>query len=378
MQFALTTTARHLGESGAEFLDSMPVRRKDGPNPQEAQDPPPRCPDVCACNAPRLTGVPNRNPNAVGSHLWYTLAGSSMPVAESRVPQRSLPFHSMRTVSPFRRGLLKWVGNKQRFAHEIASYFPSSIRTYWEPFVGSGAVLATLAPIQGVASDSFPPLIEIWRALTTDPELVKLWYADRWLFLKEGDKTTQYERIKSSYNRKPNGADLLFLCRSCYGGIVRFRKKDGFMSTPCGPHNPMHPSKFSSRVDEWSERVAGTSFHLMDYREAMIEASSGDFVYCDPPYRDSQSILYGSQSFELSQLYQVIDDCKSRGALVALSIDGTKKSGKRIVDLHLPKNLFEQEIVIDCGRSMLRRFQMRGQTLERERVTDRLLLTYTI
>ena len=49
-------------------------------------------------------------------------------------------------VPPFRTQLLKWIGNKQRFAHEIASYFPTDVKTYYEPFLGSGAVLATMQP----------------------------------------------------------------------------------------------------------------------------------------------------------------------------------------------------------------------------------------
>ncbi len=63
-------------------------------------------------------------------------------------------------VATFQRGLLKWIGNKQRIAHEIVAYFPSDFRSYREPFVGSAAVLATLAPKRSVASDSFRPLIE--------------------------------------------------------------------------------------------------------------------------------------------------------------------------------------------------------------------------
>lgn len=279
-------------------------------------------------------------------------------------------------VAPFKSGLLKWVGNKQRFAHQIASFFPPQIGTYLEPFVGSAAVLATLAPRRGIASDSFRPLIEIWQTLSADPELLKLWYAERWLFSKEGDKVEQYERIKSAYNSRPNGADLLFLCRSCYGGVVRFRKRDGWMSTPCGAHDPIHPKSFSRRVDKWKLRTAGTQFFLMDYKEAMAQAEPGDLIYCDPPYSNSQAILYGAQSFSLIDLFRVIEDCKSRGVYVALSIDGTKKSGKHKIDLPIPQGLFEQEMFIDCGRSMLRRFQMDGQTLEQENVSDRLLLTY--
>ena len=242
--------------------------------------------------------------------------------------------------------------------------------------MGSAAVLATLAPNRGIASDAFPPLIEIWQTLSSNPELLKLWYAERWLFLREGDKVRQYEKIKSSYNARPNGADLLFLCRSCYGGVVRFRQLDGYMSTPCGVHAPIHPKSFSKRVDEWKMRTAGTQFFSMEYEEAMRQAKSGDLIYCDPPYSNSQAILYGAQSFNLVDLFSIIDDCKSRGVYVALSIDGTKKSGKHKVDLPIPPGLFEQEVFINCGRSMLRRFQMNGQTLEQENVSDRLLLTY--
>lgn len=83
-------------------------------------------------------------------------------------------------VEPFQTGLLKWIGNKQRVAHEIASYFPVSFGTYYEPFIGSGAVLATLAPQRAVGSDSFTPLVEIWQTLRGSPETLKRWYAERW------------------------------------------------------------------------------------------------------------------------------------------------------------------------------------------------------
>ncbi len=61
---------------------------------------------------------------------------------------------------------------------------------------------------------------------------------------------------------------------------------------------------------------------------------------------------------------------------VALSIDGTKKSGATVCDVPIPPGLFRREVLIDTGRSMLRRFQMEGRSLERETVADRLLLTY--
>ena len=281
-----------------------------------------------------------------------------------------------RQVRPFKTQLLKWIGNKQRFAHEIISYFPEAWGAYHEPFLGSGAVLGTLAPEHGFGCDAFEPLIGIWRTLSADPDQLKHWYRDRWWRMEAGDKIAVYEEIKADYNAEPNPADFLFLTRSCYGGVVRFRQADGYMSTPCGPHKPVSPESFDRRVDIWAQRVAGSQFACLDFEEAMALAKPGDVVYCDPPYSDSQAILYGAQAFRLDRLVTAIEDCKERGVAVLLSIDGTKKSGDHTVQLELPDELFEREAFVNCGVSMLRRFQLEGETLGDEQVSDRLLLTF--
>lgn len=297
--------------------------------------------------------------------------GSEIPLA-SGVSLSNSP----REIEPFKTQLLKWVGNKQKFAHEIIGYFPEVFGDFYEPFVGSGGIIATLAPSNGFGSDTFEPLVEIWTTLSQNPQLLKHWYRQRWEFFSSGDRTGQYEQIKASYNASPNGADLLFLCRSCYGGVVRFRKADGYMSTPIGVHKPIRPESFDKRVDLWAERLKGTKFHRRDYREAMAEAKPGDLVYCDPPYTFSQAILYGAQDFRLAELLSQISECADRGVYVALSIDGTKKSGNTYCDISFPDGLFKREVMVNVGRSMLRRFQMGGQSLENEVVKDRLMLTY--
>ena len=108
----------------------------------------------------------------------------------------------------------------------------------------------------------------------------------------------------------------------------------------------------------------------------MERARPGDLIYCDPPYTHTQTILYGAQAFSLKALLQAIEGCKRRNVMVALSIDGTKRSGDMICEQPIPEGLFAREVLINCGRSMLRRFQMGGQTLEQEVVSDRLLLTH--
>lgn len=276
----------------------------------------------------------------------------------------------------FHTQLLKWIGSKQKQAPAIIRYFPKSFGTYLEPFLGGGGVLGVLAPKRAVASDTFAPLMEIWRRLHSDPQELKDWYATRHALIAKLGKKEAYEVVRAQYNSRPNGADLLFLCRACYGGVVRFRKTDGYMSTPCGAHMPIPPEKFGHRVDVWAIRTRGTRFLHADFELTMQSAKGGDLVYCDPPYSDSQAILYGAQEFSIDRLFRAIGDCKMRGVLVALSIDGTKYSGKKLCNVPVPEGLFAREEFVRVGRSMLKRFQMDGRSLEEHEVHDRLLLTY--
>ena len=112
-------------------------------------------------------------------------------------------------VGPYKTQLLKWIGNKQRFAHEIISFFPKRFGTYHEPFLGSGAVLGVLAPQKAEAADSFKPLITIWQTLKKDPEQVKRWYRERWEEAQKCGKVEQYEKVKNRYNSGANAADFL-------------------------------------------------------------------------------------------------------------------------------------------------------------------------
>uniref|UniRef100_A0AAU6WJ72 Site-specific DNA-methyltransferase (adenine-specific) n=1 Tax=Chryseobacterium endophyticum TaxID=1854762 RepID=A0AAU6WJ72_9FLAO len=282
------------------------------------------------------------------------------------------------TYVPPKSQLLKWVGNKQKFAGQITKFFPAQFNNFYEPFLGSGAIMATLSPNKGIGSDIYEPLIEIWKTLKDDPELLIKWYKERIERIANEDKVQVYNSVLKSFNENNNGADFLFLTRTCYGGIIRFRKSDGYMSTPCGIHNPIPVATFRKRVFEWNYRMKNVEFLNCDYKNIFENSKEGDLIYCDPPYSHSQSILYGAHDFKLNELFDCIANAKSKGVFVALSIDGSKKSGNYLCDLPIPESLFEQEILISLGSSMLRRFQMEGQTLENEGVKDRLLLTYNL
>jgi len=271
--------------------------------------------------------------------------------------------------------LLKWVGNKYQDAPTIIEYFPYKYGTYYEPFLGTGGVLGNLNPSEAITGDTLEPLIDLWKLVKTEPDTVIDHYRETAERMLNGDKGEIYEDIKLSYNREPNALDLLMISRTCYGGVIRFTK-DGEISTPVGPHDPMKSSTFEKRTREWHEIIQGTEFYNQSFEETLATVGENDLVYLDPPYVLCQDILYGAQDFSVHKLWAEIERCRDNGAYIALSIDESKKSGDVEVDVDIPEDLFEREVLIEKGSSMLRRFQMEDEEMVGEDVRDRLLLTW--
>lgn len=296
--------------------------------------------------------------------------------------------------------LLKWVGSKFGHAGRIVSHFPSGecSDTFYVPFVGSGAVLATrmapsggspgggrAAPASARAGDTLAPLIEMWQALQSNPEALTGHYREVISRYREDPEAT-YQRVVERYNENPNGPDLAVLSRTCFGGVIRFTKEGAF-STPIGTHSPISPKKFRARARRWRSRVRGVTFLNQPFGETMKAAGAGDLVYCDPPYRDSQAMLYGSQGFSFGELIRAIARCKERGAKVALSTGGGggggRKTGPEEEEKAEPRGLledvFEREVCFSEGSpsaSMLKRFQCAGEVMSGEGLRERLLLSW--
>lgn len=276
--------------------------------------------------------------------------------------------------------LLKWIGNKQRFAKTIVSYIPNEFNNYYEPFLGSGAVMAELLSSDKVfntsyGSDILPFLIEIFEIVKNNPQSIKDYYKSQ---IEEYylNPEKKYLEIRERFNANFNALDFCILSRTCYSGVIRFRKADGYMSTPRGPHKPISPEVFSKRVDQWSVLLKRTIIRCEDYKVAMDRALEGDVIYCDPPYTHSQSIIYGSHKFNVDELFEKIGECKHRGVKVILSINGTRNSKKEDISVIPPDELFERKLFVNCGTSMIDRLQHTGEEMIDKKVEDQLLLTW--
>ena len=281
--------------------------------------------------------------------------------------------------------LLKWIGNKQRFASIIVANMPTTFNNYYEPFLGSGAVLAELLMQDDTSlyphfnhaygSDILPFLIDIFRSVKENPNKIIEYYSKEISSYYE-NPAEQYELIRNRFNQDHNAFDFCLLSRTCYSGVIRFRKADGYMSTPKGPHNPIKPSVFANRVALWSNLIQKADFYTESFEKAMAKPQQGDVIYCDPPYTHSQSIIYGAQDFNINILWNMIAECKDRGAYVLLSINGSRESKKKDISIDIPTGLFDRELTVNCGTSMIDRLQNSGKDMVDEVVHDKLLLTW--
>lgn len=281
--------------------------------------------------------------------------------------------------------LLKWIGNKQRFAETIISYMPEEFNNYYEPFLGSAAVMAELLYEDAYmmmphfnhayGSDILPFLIDIFQLVKESPEKL-IEYYEKEITPYYDDPVGQYEIIRDKFNQHHNPYDFLVLSRTCFSGVIRFRKADGYMSTPRGPHKPIPPAEFERRAQYWHRLLQKASFRCESYIQAMDRPVEGDVVYCDPPYTHSQAIIYGAQDFSVDVLWQKIAECKERGVKVMLSINGTRDNKKKDISVTPPDGLFERKLLVDCGTSMIDRLQHSGEEMKEKRVDDQLLLTW--
>lgn len=262
---------------------------------------------------------------------------------------------------------------------------PHSFNNYYEPFLGSGAVMAELLYAdstmlfphfeQAYGSDILPFLIEIFNITKENPKAIVDHYRKE-ISEYYQDPIKKYDEIRDRFNAAHNPYDFVLLSRTCYSGVIRFRKADGYMSTPRGPHKPISPETFENRITFWHNLLQKASFSCESYTESMKRPKEGDVVYCDPPYTHSQSIIYGAQEFSIDTLWKMIAECKERGAKVMLSINGMRDSKKKDISVTPPDGLFERKLFVNCGTSMIDRLQNTGREMRDKKVDDQLLLTW--
>lgn len=241
--------------------------------------------------------------------------------------------------------VIKWTGSKRSQAHHIFKQFPPYNR-YFEPFVGSGALLYLAARPGTVAGDIYEPLIELWCLIQTDVEVVIHDYAQQWRRLQQ-DLPAYFYQVRDRFNLKPNPLDLLFLTRTCVNGITRFNYRGQFNNSFHLSRRGLVPERFASIAEAWHRAIQGVAFVCQDYAETLAEASAGDFVYLDPPYAGNKQRY--AKNLDAERFFAVLESLNRRGVRWALSFDG--KRGLQDYTHPVPKELYKQHVLVTSGNS---------------------------
>src|SRR5437879_1465834 len=147
-------------------------------------------------------------------------------------------FGSLRSYSPA-TPFLKWAGGKAQLLKQFNPFFPKEFGTYFEPFLGGGAVFFHLRPERAILSDTNPELINVFQVVRDDLELLvdalERHYPHR---NSEAYFYRVRKQVPSELSAAQRAARTIFLNKTCYNGLWRVNAKGEF-NVPFGKYkNP--------------------------------------------------------------------------------------------------------------------------------------------
>ena len=246
--------------------------------------------------------------------------------------------------------VIKWFGSKRPVAQLLSEHFRTA-KTYFEPFVGGGAMLPFAKCSKGYASDIIPELIDIWNLIKSDPKLVAEEYRIRWERLQKGGPDVYYE-IRDAFNKTRNCLDFLFITRTCVNGMIRYNSEGEFNNSFHLSRPGINPNTLERILFQWSYVIKKISFLNVDYRECLSIAAKGDFVFLDPPYGGTKD-RYTHSEFNLNDFYNELDRLNSIGVYWMLTFDGS--SGDRVYNYSPPKEVYKHRFSVNTGISAFSR-----------------------
>lgn len=242
--------------------------------------------------------------------------------------------------------VIKWSGSKRPVAKQLASYI-SYGETYFEPFVGGGAMLPYSLCDKGMAGDIIPELIDLWNEIKNEPELVADEYRTRWENLQLNGPEVYYA-IRDKFNKSRNCHDFLFLTRTCVNGMIRYNSDGEFNNSFHLSRPGINPDSLRNIIKQWSIAIAKFTFKNCDYRELLSDVKKGDFVFLDPPYGGTKD-RYTRTPFCLKDFYSELERLNSLGANWMLTFDGA--AGDRQYAYAPPQEIYRHKFEIHTGNS---------------------------
>lgn len=243
------------------------------------------------------------------------MSPTTVEVFDESLPDRN------RSESASMKPFIRWAGGKSRLLPRILPHIPDTVSSYYEPFVGGGAVfLAVHSRIseRAVLTDLNEHLISAWVALRDHrDDLAPLldWYRQR-------DSKTFYYEVRAAV---PSGlievaARFLYLNGVSWNHLWRENSRTGAMNVPWG--NRSFKGFDSPALKNVAAVLANADIYTADFRDVLSQPQAGDFVYLDPPYLPvyshpedekeptSKFNKYTARTFEMPDLIELATTCR--------------------------------------------------------------------
>lgn len=264
---------------------------------------------------------------------------------------------------------VKWAGGKRQIIDKLLKLVPIEYNTYYEPFVGGGALLFELSPKNAVINDSNAELMNVYKLISTDQgyeEVVKLLntyekkHSEKFYYqIRNKDKDKEkFEKMSPI----EHAARTIYLNKACFNGLYRVNSKGEF-------NVPFNKKLKINTYDSQNMILAYVYFQAnnvkilnTDFEEAVSTAKKGDFIYFDPPYDSENSTTFNSytetgfgkdEQIRLAKVYKELAD---RGCYVMLSNHNTTLINELYKDYHIH--------VITAKRNINSKGEKRGKVEE--------------
>jgi DNA adenine methylase len=231
---------------------------------------------------------------------------------------------------------VKWAGGKRSIIDKLLKLVPDNYETYFEPFVGGGALLYELQPKKAVINDYNSELMNVYECIKDENKFSNMCSE---LNKHEANHSEEYyyeirnlDKDKKKFSRLADykrAARTIYLNKACFNGLYRVNSKNEFNV----------PSGKKTKVNTYDGPNLGIIHCLLnfsdikllstDFEEAVKDAKKGDFIYFDPPYDSDTSTFtsYTENGFgkdEQKRLSDVFKELDKRGCFVMLSNYNTK------------------------------------------------------
>ncbi len=192
--------------------------------------------------------------------------------------------------------VVKWAGGKRQLLPIIKSKLPKEFNTYYEPFLGGGALLFDLSPERAIINDFNSQLINVYEVIKDNrsgliealnelqeayngiPESIKSDF-----YLEKRNAFNQY--IQQNRLSLESAALFIFLNKTGFNGLYRVNSS-GMFNVPSA-HKKQIKLYDNDNLFEVSRILNRCEIFNMDFEKVLIGAKENDFVFFDSPYYDT-------------------------------------------------------------------------------------------